>query len=333
MLDAVSNTKNDGFRQYTYNALNQLSSLTAAGKTTQYSYDAQNRRILKTSGTSSTAYVYAEETGEGSTALSPTSLLGEYSSTNSKDNKEYIYLGDTPIAVVQTGNILTVQTDHLNTPRQLTDSTKKVVWNWAYSAFGENQPTSINATTTLNLRYPGQYYDAESKLHYNINRYYDPATGRYTQSDPIGLSGGINTYTYVGGNTVKYSDKTGLIKDLGSCLAACTANQLGILDVLSLAGLAATAPIIPKNIVTTGGTEFTSIFSKKFGSIGKMPINPFSGNHSWPAPTYANLGARTAKAGRFIGRWIPVVGVGLFAYDAIMIGVCTKQCMEDGCGK
>jgi RHS repeat-associated protein len=114
---------------------------------------------------------------------------------------------------VQAGNILTVQTDHLDTPRQLTDNTKKVVWNWAYSAFGENQPTNIN-NTVFNLRYPGQYYDAESKLHYNINRYYDPATGRYTQSDPIGLSGGINTYTYVGGNSIRWSDRTGLIPPL-----------------------------------------------------------------------------------------------------------------------
>jgi RHS repeat-associated protein len=140
--------------------------------------------------------------------LSATSLLGEYTTNNSHiTSKKYIYLGDTPIAVVQAGNILTVQTDHLDTPRQLTDNTKKVVWNWAYSAFGENQPTNIN-NTVFNLRYPGQYYDAESKLHYNINRYYDPATGRYTQSDPIGLSGGINTYTYVGGNSIRWSGVT-----------------------------------------------------------------------------------------------------------------------------
>jgi RHS repeat-associated protein len=104
---------------------------------------------------------------------------------------------------------LTIHADHLDTPRQLTDNTKKVVWNWAYSAFGENQPTNINSTV-FNLRYPGQYYDAESKLHYNINRYYDPATGRYTQSDPIGLAGGINTYTYVGGNSIRWSDPWGL---------------------------------------------------------------------------------------------------------------------------
>jgi RHS repeat-associated protein len=183
-----------------------LSSILANNITTQYTYDINNRRVSKASGTNSTAYTYAEDIGEGNTELSATSLLGDYTATATK---EYVYLGDTPIAVVQAGNILTIQTDHLDTPRQLTDNTKKVVWNWAYSAFGENQPTNIN-NTVFNLRYPGQYYDAESKLHYNINRYYDPATGRYTQSDPIGLSGGINTYTYVGGNSIRWSDRAGL---------------------------------------------------------------------------------------------------------------------------
>jgi RHS repeat-associated protein len=205
-LDAAGNITNDGIRKYSYTAGNQLSSILVNNITTQYTYDINNRRVSKVSGTNSTAYTYAEDIGDGSTALSATSLLGEYTAIATK---EYIYLGDTPIAVVQAGNILTVQTDHLDTPRQLTDNTKKVVWNWAYSAFGENQPTNTN-NTVFNLRYPGQYYDAESKLHYNINRYYDPATGRYTQSDPIGLAGGINTYTYVGGNSIRWSDPEGL---------------------------------------------------------------------------------------------------------------------------
>jgi RHS repeat-associated protein len=206
IIDAAGNITNDGIRKYTYTAGNQLSSILVNNITTQYTYDMNNRRVSKASGTNSTAYTYAEDIGEGNMELSATSLLGEYTATATK---EYVYLGDTPIAVVQAGNILTVQTDHLDTPRQLTDNTKKVVWNWAYSAFGENQPTNTN-NTVFNLRYPGQYYDVESKLHYNINRYYDPATGRYTQSDPIGLSGGINTYTYVGGNSIRWSDPWGL---------------------------------------------------------------------------------------------------------------------------
>ena len=57
---------------------------------------------------------------------------------------------------------------------------------------------------------PGQYYDWETGLHYNYFRYYDPKTGRYITSDPIGLQGGLNTYGYVGGNPLRYIDKLGL---------------------------------------------------------------------------------------------------------------------------
>ena len=134
-----------------------------------------------------------------------------------------------PIAAVIKGQTYAVHSDHLNTPRKLTQPDGQVAWQWAYSAFGDEQPTigakrftseSTNPTTgatsipevTFNLRYPGQYFDKETKLHYNYFRSYAPGTGRYTQGDPIGLDGGWNRFAYVGGNPLSYTDPTGLIR-------------------------------------------------------------------------------------------------------------------------
>jgi RHS repeat-associated protein len=65
-----------------------------------------------------------------------------------------------------------------------------------------------------NLRFPGQYYDAETRLHYNWNRYYNPETGRYIAADPIGLGGGMNLYVYVGADPVSSVDPWGLKVEL-----------------------------------------------------------------------------------------------------------------------
>jgi RHS repeat-associated protein len=141
------------------------------------------------------------------------SLLYELGSggANSTGSSHYVYLptpaGPMPIATYTDNKHYAVHTDHLNTPRRLTNSAKQVAWQWAFSAFGDEQPTTARnryvdpATTpnagtttvadvTFNLRYPGQYHDKESGLHYNYFRSYDSRTGRYTQSDPIGLDGG-----------------------------------------------------------------------------------------------------------------------------------------------
>jgi RHS repeat-associated protein len=98
----------------------------------------------------------------------------------------------------------------LNTPRVITDSGNNIVWQWENSdPFGNNVPVA-NGGFEFNLRFPGQYYDRETNLHYNYYRDYDPAIGRYIQSDPIGLGGGINTYAYVLGNPLRFADPLGL---------------------------------------------------------------------------------------------------------------------------
>jgi RHS repeat-associated protein len=107
-----------------------------------------------------------------------------------------------------------LHTDHLHTPRLATNQQAQVIWRWEGEAFGGTYPNEDvdgdGKLTTINLRFAGQYYDAETGLHYNWNRYYDPKTGRYVTSDPIGLGGGLNTYAYVAENPLVRIDPLGL---------------------------------------------------------------------------------------------------------------------------
>ncbi|MDU9051105.1 MAG: RHS repeat-associated core domain-containing protein [Candidatus Electrothrix sp. Rat3] len=99
-------------------------------------------------------------------------------------------------------------TDHLGAPQIITDDSGSVVWEAEYLPFGD---VNISvADIENNLRFPGQYYDAETGLHYNWNRYYDPETGRYIAADPIGLDGGLNLYSYVDQNPINFIDPKGL---------------------------------------------------------------------------------------------------------------------------
>ena len=152
---------------------------------------------------------------------------------------EYLYLGHVPIAKLDyaqhanldqqswlsminrwadwnggdsTSALYAIHTDHLGTPQRMTDAQQRLVWRAGHSSFGKAKLTS--AKVTLNLRLLGQYFDAESGTHYNYFRDYDPTTGRFIESDPIGLRGGFNTYAYVGGNPVSRIDPFGLLDRL-----------------------------------------------------------------------------------------------------------------------
>ncbi len=163
-------------------------------------------------------------------------LIAELDPATKQVKREIIWLGEQPVAVIagatptqmvsstNAAAIYYVHTDHLNTPRMVTDTAGNRRWDWSPftgEPFGATAPNEAPLSQTapqqfaFNLRFPGQYLDKESGTSYNYYRNYNPATGRYLQSDPIGLAGGLNTYGYVAGNPLSYADPFGLSKVQG----------------------------------------------------------------------------------------------------------------------
>jgi RHS repeat-associated protein len=198
--DAAGNVTNDGIHSYGYDDRGRLVSVDSGAVT--YQHNGQGQRVKKDDGTAVTLFAY-DETGQ---------LIGEYDGSGNAI-RETVWFNGAPVTVLSGSDKYYVHTDHLGTPRVITDG-NTVIWRWESDPFGttapQEDPDGDQTDFTYNLRFPGQYYDEEAGLHYNYHRTYDPSTGRYLESDPIGLEGGLNTYGYVGGNPVRYFDPNGL---------------------------------------------------------------------------------------------------------------------------
>ncbi|WP_404932237.1 RHS repeat protein [Massilia atriviolacea] len=213
--DGAGNLSSDGTLVITYSGRGRPYSIKNGAVTVYQLFNGIGQRVAQSYGGGLFAY---DEQGH---------LVGEYNFSTGKPMRETVYLGDLPVAVLTqtvTGtapsqgtatDVFHIHPDHLGTPRMITRPLdNKIVWRWDNGdPFGLTPPIeyfSGSGTFTFNLRMPGQYYDRNTNLFYNYFRDYDPQTGRYVQSDPLGLDGGINTYGYVDGNPLSYVDPEGL---------------------------------------------------------------------------------------------------------------------------
>jgi RHS repeat-associated protein len=207
-FDLAGNTLSDGTVSFVYGDHGRMKRSTKGGVGTDYLYNGQGQRVSKAGAAvqGGAQFLAFDENGK---------VLGEYQPDPAAAATETVYLGTTPVVLLGGAAVYYVYADHIDTPRVITNSSDNVmVWRWdhadPFGAAAPNENPKGLGTFVANPRFPGQVFDRESGLHYNYYRDYDPQTGRYIQSDPIGLRGGINTYGYVGGNPTSGVDPFGL---------------------------------------------------------------------------------------------------------------------------
>jgi RHS repeat-associated protein len=229
--DAAGNLVSDGTRQWSYDARGRMASVLADNEATEHANDnekAQSKRaviyavnglgqhVAKRTGDAraENATVYAtDEAGH---------VLGTYDARG-RAVEETVYLGDLPVVVLdgrdsdrddRRSYIFYIASDQLGAPHIITNAQGHEIWSWQHGPFGTGTPRiTIEQADLLyyDHRFPGQMFDEETGLHQNGFRDYDPALGRYIESDPMGLAAGVNTYGYVGGNPVTGIDPFGLL--------------------------------------------------------------------------------------------------------------------------
>ncbi|MCW8998334.1 MAG: hypothetical protein OQK04_06425, partial [Kangiellaceae bacterium] len=195
--DNNGNITRSGYSYFFYNDANRLSKYTKGAMSAEYTYNSLGQRVVKSVKGNKTWFSYDID-GK---------LLYE---RNGSTHKSYIYRNKELVGLTINNVVYLVHADHQSRPQIVTDMNNNVKWEATNKAF--DRQVRLNLIGDLNIGFPGQYYDAEKDSWYNYFRDYDPRIGRYLQSDPIGLNGGINTYSYVQSNPVNYADPLGLEK-------------------------------------------------------------------------------------------------------------------------
>jgi len=222
--DAAGNTTSIGSKAFTYNDANRMNAVKQGNAVLEsYAYNHRGERVLRTPAGGTAQIPLYDEAGQ---------WLGDYSASGDAQ-QQAIWLDNYPVALINVPaagvpELAYIQPDHLATPRVVIDPVRDVaIWEWSNKSevFGDQIPSADpdgdGVAFELALRFPGQQATDASGMFYNYQREYDPAVGRYSQSDPIGLMGGISSYAYVNSGPVGISDPSGMI-------AKCTCNDGGV---------------------------------------------------------------------------------------------------------
>lgn len=199
-------TDASGTTRYRYNSQNQLIHIDFPDqRSVDYAYDPLGRRIEKRLTAADGTQTLRRYGYDGA------NLLLEQDETGQPLN-EFLSAGlDEPLLLKRNGQVYRYISDAQGSIIALSDSAGQIVQRYEYDAYGKTISVQDPAFVQP-YGYTGRERDDESGLYYYRARYYDPAVGRFLQSDPIGLAGGINTYAYVGGNPVSFGDPFGLAK-------------------------------------------------------------------------------------------------------------------------
>jgi len=195
-FDASGNTLTKDSLTFTYNQQGRFQTASTVGVNATYLYNYKGERVAKNINGSQTFFIY-DLTGQ---LIAEADVVGTVT-------RNYAYISGQRVVTIDNGNYYYIHTNHLDAPIALTDEAGATQWKAHYNPFGKTIIEIDNIT--MNSRFPGQYFDSETGLHYNYFRDYDPEIGRYIQSDPIGLAGGISTYGYALQNPINYFDPDG----------------------------------------------------------------------------------------------------------------------------
>jgi len=196
--------------RFEYNSNGQATSVYVLDKLlAKYQYNTRAERISKTN------FNYAGKVVDETHYLYEKHKLVAEANASGEILRQYIYADNKIVSILEGKKSYSVHTNHLGAPIAVTDKKQTIVWKSDYAPYGRaffnSDPDKDGLEFNLNIRLPGQYADNETGLYYNYHRFYDPDSGRYLQSDPLGMNAGLNTYAYVNSDPVNNIDPLGLI--------------------------------------------------------------------------------------------------------------------------